>query len=104
MILQWLLVDAPKVIAQVSLELDALLENIGEVDEETRAHVALQFLDLFLINRNVIPHEQIAIFQQASTADFLLSIAKLFITLVQGDKITNASLTGRLVDMSLFVR
>lgn len=69
MILQWLLLDTPEVIAQVSLELDALLEDVGEVDEEARAHVALQLLDLFVIDRNVIPHEQVAVLQQSTAAN-----------------------------------
>jgi len=44
-------VGADKVVPQIALELVALLAHVGEVDEEARAHVPLERLDLVRIRR-----------------------------------------------------
>ncbi|KAF3843492.1 hypothetical protein F7725_002341 [Dissostichus mawsoni] len=62
---------AHKVALQVGLHLALLLTNVREVNEEAGAHVALQGLELLLAGRTEVPHQQIAVFQQAAAADLL---------------------------------
>ena len=48
-------VGAHEVVPQITLELVALLAHVGEVDEEPRAHVPLERLDLVRIRRLIPP-------------------------------------------------
>ena len=48
------LVIADKVVPQVVVELESLLADVGKVDEEARAHVALKRLDLIRISRTIV--------------------------------------------------
>jgi len=60
-----------EVVLQVGLQLAPLLAHIGEVDEEARAHVALQQLHLGVGGRAETPHQQVAVLQQAAASDLL---------------------------------
>ena len=62
---------ALEVVVQVVFELALLLVDVGEVDEEARAHVALHSFDLVVRGRSVAAAEQVAVLQQASAADLL---------------------------------
>ncbi|TNN47424.1 hypothetical protein EYF80_042367 [Liparis tanakae] len=60
-----------EVVLQVGLQLAPLLAHIGEVDEEARAHVALQQFHLGVGRRAETPHQQVAVLQQAAASDLL---------------------------------
>ena len=60
-----------EVVLQVGLQLPLLLEDVGEVDEEARAHVALQGLDLLLVGGPEVPHQQVAVLEQPPAPDLL---------------------------------
>ncbi|KAG5858084.1 hypothetical protein ANANG_G00026350, partial [Anguilla anguilla] len=62
---------AREVVLQVGLQLALLLADVGEVDEEARAHVALQRLHLGGRGRAEPPHQQVAVFEQPAAADLL---------------------------------
>jgi len=59
------------VVAQVGLEFAALAEHVREVDEEARAHVALQRFDLLRPLSAVAPGQQVAVLEQTTAADLL---------------------------------
>ena len=60
-----------EVVVKEFAELVVLLGQVGEVDEEPAAHVSLHRLDLLRPGGPVVLHQEIAIFQQTSTSDFL---------------------------------
>lgn len=52
-----------KVILQVSLQFPLLLSDVGEVDEEARAHVALHLLHVCFRRGSEPSHQQVAVLQ-----------------------------------------
>ena len=60
-----------EVVVKELTQLVVLLCQIRKVDEEPAAHVALHRLDLLRPGGPVVLHQEIAIFQQTSTSDFL---------------------------------
>lgn len=71
LVLQGLLLGSHEVIPQVVLELGALLADVREVDEESRAHVPLEGLDVVGLRRFVHLHKEVTILEQATTTDLL---------------------------------
>lgn len=69
--LERLFLSADEVIPQVGLELGALLPQLREVDEESRAHIPLERLDFVRPGRPVALGQQGAVLQQATAADLL---------------------------------
>ena len=61
--------QAHEVVLQVGLQLALLLANVGEVDEEAGAHVALQGLHLWLRGSPEAPHQQVTVLEQAPAPD-----------------------------------
>lgn len=59
------------VVAQVRLQFAALAHHVREVDEEARAHVALQRFDLLRPLGPVASGQQVAVLEQAAAADLL---------------------------------
>ena len=70
-ILRFGVIVVVEVVLQIRLELVALLVQIGEVDEESRAHVPFQILDLFRRFRRVTANQQVAVLEQAAAANVL---------------------------------
>lgn len=69
LILERLLFRPDEVVPQIVLQLALLLADVREVDEESRAHVSLQHLDLLGKGRPVAAHQQVAVLEQATSAD-----------------------------------
>jgi len=59
-----------EVVVQELEKLVMLLSQVGEVDEEATAHVPLHGLHGLWPRRPVVLHQQVAVFQQTSPADF----------------------------------
>lgn len=70
---QGLVRAADEVVTEVRLQLGPLLAELGEVDEEPRAHVSLEGLDAVRSRRAVTLREQSAILEQTAAADFFRS-------------------------------
>lgn len=62
---------ADEVIRQVTVDLPVLLDHIREIDEESGAHVSFECCDVVLVCGPEIPDEQVAVFEQSSSPDFL---------------------------------
>jgi len=66
-----LVLHAREVVLQVRLQLAVLHVDVGEVDEEARAHVALHPLHLRLGRRPEAAHQQVAVLEEPAAADLL---------------------------------
>lgn len=60
---------AHEVVGEVGLELRPLLVDVPEVDEEPGTHVPLQVLDIVRFGGFVVPHQEIAVFEESSATD-----------------------------------
>lgn len=69
LILEGLLLGADKVIPQVVLEFCALLADVREIDEESRAHVPLQRLYVLGLRGFVHLDQKVAILEQTASAN-----------------------------------
>ena len=63
-----------EVVVKKFAELVVLLGQVGEVDEEPAAHVALHGLHLVWPGWPVVLHQKVAIFQEASAADLFWTL------------------------------
>ena len=72
-------------VVQVGIKLLLLLVEVGEVDEESRAHVALHGLDLLVRGRPVAAAQEVAVLEEAASADLLRVLGgdQLFVQVVQ---------------------
>ena len=66
-----LVLHAGEVVLQVRLQLPLLLADVREVDEEARAHVALQLLHGRLVLRPEAQRQQVAVLEEPAAADLL---------------------------------
>lgn len=67
-----LLLGRAKVVLQIVLQLGALLVDVGEVDEEPRAHVPFQPLDaVAVVVGRVVAQQQVAVLKQSAAPDLL---------------------------------
>ena len=72
--------------AQIAVQFLMLLQQIGEVDEESRTHISLHHLNFLLASRAVVPRQQIAVLQE-STAPNLFGISRrdqLIVQVIEG--------------------
>jgi len=59
---------------EVGLELRSLAVDVGEVDEESRAHVLLHGQIVEVICGEVSPGDEVAVLEQASASDLLRAV------------------------------
>ena len=65
-----------KVVVQKLAELVVLPRQVGEVDEEPGAHVALHGLDLLWPRRPVVLHQEVAILEKTAASNFLWTLRR----------------------------
>ncbi len=67
-------VSTLEVVVKEFAELVVLLGQVGDVDEEPAAHVALHRLDLVRPGWPVVLHQKITIYQEASSTDLFRTL------------------------------
>ena len=65
-----------KVVVQKLAELVVLPRQVGEVDEEPGAHVALHGLDLLRPRGPVVLHQEVAILEKTAASNFLWTLRR----------------------------
>lgn len=77
---------AVKVVVKVVLQFSLLGVDVGEVDEEPGAHVALHVLDLLMPGGLVAIAQEVAVLQESSPADLLRVLGgyQLLVQVVEG--------------------